>query len=233
MKKTIITGLIALLPLASSLHAAEGDEILIFEGNNSKMSSGYQTEFAINLGSAAAFPQNTIDLNTVLTSTYGSDWYTSGNVSWGAIGVIGSTAVMIDSTGLNHSVDTRFNTALGSVISNFNGAISASSTYGGATTGTVGDLSYYKLASANNIGTTFLAQDLNGWGNALTGSIFTVLHDNDTININQFAQSGPSTTIGSFTASGGTINAVPEPSTYALLGFGALLLVVAYRRRTA
>jgi hypothetical protein len=32
-------------------------------------------------------------------------------------------------------------------------------------------------------------------------------------------------------SSSGVISVVPEPSTYALFGFGALLLIVAYRRK--
>jgi hypothetical protein len=34
-------------------------------------------------------------------------------------------------------------------------------------------------------------------------------------------------------SSSGVVSAVPEPSTYALFGFGALLLIVAYRRANA
>jgi hypothetical protein len=35
------------------------------------------------------------------------------------------------------------------------------------------------------------------------------------------------------TALGFNVNAIPEPSTYALFGLGALALVVAYRRKVA
>lgn len=39
--------------------------------------------------------------------------------------------------------------------------------------------------------------------------------------------------VNTFTVSGGTLQAVPEPATYALFGLGALLLIVAYRRANA
>ena len=46
------------------------------------------------------------------------------------------------------------------------------------------------------------------------------------------ADSTTSSKIGGLTVdSSGNISSVPEPSTYALLGFGALLLVIAYRRK--
>jgi hypothetical protein len=57
------------------------------------------------------------------------------------------------------------------------------------------------------------------------------------IDIQQWAFNGSNysnqTTIGMVTQSGGVITVVPEPGTYALFGIGALILIVAYRRKTA
>jgi hypothetical protein len=41
------------------------------------------------------------------------------------------------------------------------------------------------------------------------------------------------TDVNTFSVQGGTLQSVPEPSTYALFGFAALLLIVAYRRANA
>jgi hypothetical protein len=58
------------------------------------------------------------------------------------------------------------------------------------------------------------------------------------LSIQQFTYDGagsyPTTfqgTFGNITQLNGVITVVPEPSTYALLGLGSLLLIMAYRRR--
>jgi len=93
-------------------------------------------------------------------------------------------------------------------------------------------------------GTDIAAYDKGGFGGILNGAVSkditieTVLNlyaANNTVDraAGVITSEGAPVQFGTISVSNGVVTAVPEPSTYALFGFGALLLIVAYRRVNA
>jgi hypothetical protein len=97
-------------------------------------------------------------------------------------------------------------------------------------TNSTGDI--LQVSVAPNSGTSFDFYANERWGvfvNPVDAAVTTGL------DIQSWTKSGNSyinqTTFGVISQSGGVITVVPEPSTYALFGIGALLLIIAYRRK--
>lgn len=256
MKKTLLTAAIALTGLAAFSNAnatgyTPGDALLNFT------KQGNANDIAIDLGnlsgpygSFASFNLSSSALSAVLDATYGAGWSTASTVSWSLIGSpqanfvdLTSYSLTIGNTGA-YTALTDFGTV--ATVGNYADAIASASGNGGSSTGTIADSlghSHWYTIYANVVGGS--AQGVSGadaagfgaFSGALSGAI-TTYTSNAIVNYTT-ADDGTgngiiasTATTGSFSVSGGQINVVPEPATYALFGLGALLLVIAVRRKS-
>lgn len=179
-----------------------------------------------------------LDLSADLSSTFGAGWAGNTNLYWGLVGIdnqaldaanrfslvsgVSSPAVPTIS-GLN-DIDARY----GNIYTAWNnnsgvltqgvkddGTATGSWSWGG---GSVGAPSTVGPSGNNAFG--------GGWTiESRLGSAQTLWFMNSSSASSQALGVGNISTSGVFTV-------VPEPKTYALIGFGALLLIVAYRRKT-
>jgi hypothetical protein len=94
---------------------------------------------------------------------------------------------------------------------------------------------------AYNEGADIAAYDKGGFGGILNGPVSKDITLVTTQNLyaanntldrasGDFTSVGEPAQFGTVSVANGVVSVVPEPSTYALIGFGALLLIVAYRR---
>jgi len=245
MKKTIIKALVisgfmayqgvnaqALTPVTVGSQVANGD--LLLGVNNA---SGTGNDLLIDLGPFSS-------LTTGGSLNISADLATAGlsaNLYYGVFAVTDGNIVYATTP------------QLGQIYSNLNAANAgnAQGNYlqplgvGGANVGTLG----YDLANnfqKTTSGGYILSADFNSWTtqnpNVIIGPGFgyTQYNIESPVGSNAYLDrtltTGTGTQVGTFNLSSGgvlTYNAVPEPSTYALMGLGMLLLVIAYRRKNA
>lgn len=240
MKKTLLTAVLALVGATAfnSVKAtpatwAAGDVILGFEN------AAGTKDLLVDLGNGSTFASNfnslSMNLNADLISTFGADWATniSTGVQYGLFGLpanksivyasvaAGNTAPPVKvanalSTGLAHydTMGAGYNSDIGNAqgltVGVFQNPGSGSDT--GFSTWTGNNVSVAPFATYNVSFENLVSGNLDVYGT--TGSTSTQL---GTLNL----------------SSGGALSVVPEPSTYALFGIGALVLCLAIRRRTA
>ncbi len=106
------------------------------------------------------------------------------------------------------------------------------------------DLSGFSDSQSTAHGGYIIASDVNSWSSQNPGSaafgqstyqIESAIGSNAYLDVAPKSGTGSPTQVGVFNLSSGgllTYNAVPEPGTYALFGLGALLLVIAVRRKS-
>jgi len=239
MKKHILSVLIAAagITAASATPATynSGDVIIGFE------SVSLNKNLLIDIGqgsSVASF--SSINAGADLVSTFGANWYALSDLNWGAFGIptdksqlwatvaSGNAALTAKSKGALSLTYSRFST----MGNNYNYDL----TYVPSQVGTVGitmnvgsgtDVTYATWTGNTPSTTPFVAYSVS-IENGVTGNL----------DLYQVPNSGSATAIFSqangnnlTVSSDGVISVVPEPSTYALCGVGALLLLVAYRRK--
>ena len=247
MKKT-------LLALTFVMSVAASQAAIFNIGDSSNLYLGFYSadsvstkSLLINMGTRANVLSGlSLDFsgaNSILAQTYGSTWYSSSDVYWSVIGFSANTNVW---TGKADAAGDLQSTAQGattlssakysSIVTAVNNLMTTS-TNGTATYATItSGGNTYQASVVDNSASSFsgYAGKASPW-NAFTQSVITPLNVGG-LDIQEWTKSGSSyinqTTIGAVTQSGGVISVVPEPSTYALMGVGALLLIVAYRRKT-
>jgi PEP-CTERM motif len=243
MKKTLLA-LLALAGFASANNASaqsayvDGDTLLVFRaGGGTGASKNVQIDLG-NLGTAG-FSTINLDLSSpssILGLTYGSGWASRNDLYYGLVGA--NSTDLSTTFGVKHGFSAPALTFpdLASIQPGVANAVLAGA-MGNAGQGTVGGLAY-TIYDINNSG-SFSAADDGGFGTTFSGSITTWITGQFDIyqygtDLNNLVVNTPVQTGTASIASGVvTVQSVPEPSTYALLGFGALLLVVAYRRANA
>lgn len=258
MKKQILAAVIASVGIMSAAKAdviTPNDGLLFFRSANVSTPK----DVVINLGnvkSLGAFTFDNTGLNSILNTTYGAggNWYARNDISWGLVAADFSTAstvynsetddfdTTITHTGNNDFTATKSqNIALnasqgfdiGNIVLNMgNTAISNASSSGTVSVSVGNPLNYYVFGNSDNWSAS--TQDATGF-RFFSSAIGNSLGYNEIFDYSKDAS--PKTTGLALTVSSvnGTVGiaSVPEPSTYALFGFGALLLVIAYRRKTA
>jgi hypothetical protein len=206
-----------------------------------------------NLGRSAdvfaGISLNQPELGTVLSSTFGSDWYTNPSVYMGAFGYNGIKSATgnlfvglesgqpllqnsMESTTLTRGDNNTYKDGIGAVMASHTSGASVR----GYVTGSTGHLHQFSIM--DNSETSFNGMSDVGW-NIFSTAVYAQV--TSLLSVQEFAyngsgfatvSSGPSTTV-QIQTSGGSVSVVPEPSTYALMGIAMLFLVVAYRRKTA
>jgi hypothetical protein len=254
MKKTL-----AILAMMSGLAVGNAATIYNIGQENSFYLGFYAADevstksVIVNLGTSAnvfsGISLNQSGLASVLSSTYGSGWYNDSQVFWSAFGYNGNygesgnmfvardagqpilqTSVM-GSTALSDEQYYGYSDGIGAVLSEHTAGAAVLS----YVTGSTGH--QHQFSVMDNSSVSFSGKADSAWG-VFTSPVYAQVTSN--LSVQEFANdgsgsfqtvgSGPSTTIQVQNVNG-IISVVPEPSTYALLGFGGLLLFIAYRRK--
>jgi hypothetical protein len=239
MKNTALIALLGLMLVASSQaapsQANDGDVILAFS------SSGTQNpgiNYMVNLGSRVDFTSNfnsmLTDIRTDLTSIYGYDSvYNNGEVRFGGVSADTTTSILYatvaaGTTGWtpeavkSETAQSFAASKIAGMYINYNRYVSQ------ATPGTVG-LSGVRVDVSDEGSWTDYHDNLQSGlpFDFFFGSLEGNLTDGVTF-YNMDWNNGRNSDPVSVT----TLSGVPEPSTYVLFGLGALLLIIAYRRRS-
>jgi hypothetical protein len=250
MKKTSLLALIATIagigaatattPYANSSNPSEGDLFLgVYQSTSTPNSAsafsvlgGSYNALVFDVGSVGNFASINVNVNDALSAAYGANWSSLGNLNYAAFGFSSdySQLYVTKADPQTGNVSKKSAGAVGVPISNYQTFIGQlktdvvnSSTLDGAILQGAGD-------SYNFVTQGLPETSIFGTGVAGT-AVFSGALDLNRINIGT-GQAG--TNVGVITlGADGSVSAVPEPSTYALLGLGALLLVIAYRRKTA
>ena len=245
MKKTAaIAAVILALGAGFSAQAQtfnQGDILLGFEKLNGSGpdTTGVGTEVIFDLGTTGSFSSINLDMSStssLLATTYGTNWNSSGLVSWAVFGANNasgtSRGVTASTTPAAFNGGYTFSAAVNAMWSSM-GSMYADWGASAVTTNTVGGYNYVSYAAASTGGNVWSTTDLGGWSSGLTGPMAVGLVDPATLSVEYMQRSGTTNSVGTLQEVGGVISAVPEPSTYVLFGLGALALMIVYRRRNA
>jgi hypothetical protein len=238
MKKHILSVLIAAAGITAASATptlfSAGDIIIGFE------SVSLNKNLLIDIGQGTTVASfSSINAGADLVSTFGANWYALSDLNWGAFGVPSSKNQLWATVASgNLALAAKSVGALGTPLNRFNGMganYNNDLTYNGQG-GTVGVTMNVGTGTdvgtstwtGNNPSTTPFAAYSVSIENGVTGNL----------DLYQIPNSGSATAIFSQAngnalnvSSAGVVSVVPEPSTYALCGVGALLLFVAYRRK--
>jgi len=224
--------------VARAANSANDADVLLGFSAPTNAPVGAGVNYVVNLGSRASFQSNfntqIQNIGADLSTIYGSNWYFQNMVTWGLVSVFSEDNSIYGST----STGSRGWATPGSN-GNYNTQGIGASQIGRLYTS-------YTISLANHGDTGLLAGvqlpigDSNGWDalvNDPTGAPFSYFSSSITTDV----QGGldvwihDASSYGSDPTAGPTnlnLGAVPEPSTYALLGFGALMLLIVARRQS-
>ena len=261
MKKSLLASLLVLTGISAITSATAatyttGDALVFFRATGG---TGSDKNVVIDVGNLfSPFTGYTINQsasNSILSTTYGANWWTRNNLYWGTIGSYDGSTSLDTVIGLNAgnssavSSTTVLDASSLSSISGWVNNVATAAGQGGATqTGVVTSLSATNYASifANSYSGSVTQADTapNFWGNfsSSLGSVASAFQSNSvwayTLDYNSANLDPlPNAFEANTSIADGIISvapaAVPEPSTYALMGLGAAVLFLAVRRRKA
>jgi hypothetical protein len=246
MKKTLLAALLAGAVMTSGARAATvvtsgsgqvGDVILGFQDTVKNI------DYLVDLGplnNLQTLLSTGVNLRTDLTTAFGASWSSDANLYFGLFGINSvKTSVWASTLSGNSAFPVTVSGGLSTTLQHYTTMVNAFNTSGTVLSSGV------EFTGASSLG-------FQDWtGNSPTGaptSAFAVYNQsleagvaaNQTLDFYQTGNAGGSS-LAIYKAannnainlsSSGVLSAVPEPSTYALAGLGALLLVMAYRRNT-
>jgi hypothetical protein len=187
--------------------------------------------------------------SSVLSTTFGgTGWTNNSQVFWGLVGYDGSYGSYESVYASRPSANGLLTTSIGGstsiiednywLLSDNIGAMAGTHSAGGAQLSSVisSTGNTHQISVIDNSAVSF-----SNWADTSFG-VFTSLNYAQIaakLSIQQFSYDGTSFatantgTFGTLTQANGVITVIPEPSTYALMGLGGLLLFVVYRRKVA
>ena len=209
-----------------------GDVFIGFE------SASLNKNLLIDIGQGANVASFTgINATTDLITAFGSGWYALGDLNWGAFSIATDKHTLWGTVAAGNSpLVAKSVGALTTPLSKFNGMGANYSNDIATEGGTVGVIMSVGTGTdtgtstwtGNNPATTPFGAYSISIENGVTGGL----------DLYSVPNSGAATAIFSqalgnnlYVNSSGFIGVVPEPSTYALMALGALVLVMAYRRK--
>jgi len=231
----------------SAKAASQGDILIGFEDKAQNL------DYVVDIGAGTKFTSggaiissfNAVNLGSDLSTVFGSGWATDANLNWGLIGMVSSGSSANQYTEYasvaagGAAVGTSSKGAAGPAYSGY---------YGGLISGLNGDTANGQYLTAGWEQNPSTPQDsgVASWiGNNASASggpafqLYNVSLENgiggnlDIYQANNTNSVELNTLQVTGSGSSASIEAVPEPSTYGLLGLGALVLLIAFRRRTA
>ena len=240
MKKHILSVLIAAATITAASAApvqwSAGDVFMGFESVSLNKNVLFNLGAGSNLGNFTS-----LNAGADLTEGFGtSDWYNISDLKWGVFGIASNKTALWGSVASGNSALTA--KASGALTTGLSRVNSLGLSYNGVLANndpaTQGDYGVYTAASGLSYGS---------WsGNSPTSAPFSVYAVSiesgvqGSLDVYSVPNSGAATALfkqangNALTVDAtGNIASVPEPSTYALCGIGALLLLVAYRRKVS
>lgn len=246
-----------LAPAAHAVTYNDGDLFLGFYSSTSSkdylLYIGNYTNYTTNGGAfnGSSFSIGTASaINADLTNAFGAGWFSDPNVKWGVIGIqdyFGTNTVFLTdphataTTSAWSALASGDQQAVGGAVNGLaqaflSGGAGGATAAGGKIQSTATLQSYYDYSplGTQSLGASFLYYGNGGIDTSSRSAYLAELVATDNGGAGLLAD-GSKVIDGQFTvASNGAISyaAVPEPSTYAMIGVGAGLLFMAARRKT-
>ena len=248
----LLAGLIGISAARAAVYSFNNGDMLLGFTSSYGTGSGYDVIIDIGTPSSSALSPTGISINlgtngavsSIMTTLYGNTWFTNGYVSAGIFGY--STANSPNREFWGSTTTNNFNLTqysqrvclgdIGNDVNSLYGLYAAgapATTYQITSGGNTYDAVSYQSGTIS--GWSYLDTTTPIWGGGLVNTLAHAVVGNATTSINDYyINTNSQTLLGSVnidTAGIVTVTAVPEPSTYALMGLATLAVLIAVTRR--